>query len=91
MVGLKGKVALVTGATRGIGRAIAIHLAGAKVIIDHPGQDALAKEVVSEIRQKGQEAIVIHEKSGAHGSNTVLTVLGHSSFGSEWPVYQRFK
>ncbi len=58
---LNGKVALITGATRGIGRAIAVRLAeeGAGVVVDHPGEDAQAQAVVSEIREKGGTAIAI--------------------------------
>lgn len=50
-----GKVALVTGASRGIGRAISIALGalGAKVIINYAGNSAAAEEVISEINQCG--------------------------------------
>lgn len=47
---LKGKVALVTGAARGIGASIALRLAeeGARVVIlDHPSQEAAAKETLA--------------------------------------------
>ncbi|MYM53811.1 SDR family NAD(P)-dependent oxidoreductase [Thalassovita mangrovi] len=56
---LQGKTALVTGASRGIGRAIACALAeaGAKVAICHPG-DAQADQVLAELSEK-TEAIAI--------------------------------
>jgi 3-oxoacyl-[acyl-carrier protein] reductase len=49
------KTALVTGASRGIGRAIAIVLAreGAKVAIKYSSSDAKAKEVAEEIKKLG--------------------------------------
>ena len=58
---LDGKVALVTGASRGIGRAIAIRLAseGAKVAINYAGNTVKAEEVKAEIEKNGGEAILV--------------------------------
>ena len=58
---LGGKIALVTGASRGIGRAIAIQLAaeGAKVAINFAGNTAKAEEVKSEIESNGGEALLV--------------------------------
>lgn len=58
---LTNKVALVTGGSRGIGRAIAIKLAekGAKVAINYAGREDAANETVSIIQKKGGEAIAI--------------------------------
>jgi NAD(P)-dependent dehydrogenase (short-subunit alcohol dehydrogenase family) len=55
-----GKTALVTGASRGIGRAIAIELAreGAKVAINYSSSDSKAKEVTEEIKKLGGTAIL---------------------------------
>ncbi len=65
---LEGQVAIVTGASRGIGRAIAISLAteGAKVVVNYASSVSAAEEVVAEINNlhinnlHGGEAIAIH-------------------------------
>ncbi len=58
---LAGQVALVTGASRGIGRAIALELGskGAKVAVNYAGSKEKALEVVKEIEEMGSTAIAI--------------------------------
>lgn len=58
---LQGQVALVTGGSRGIGRAICLDLAqrGAKVAVNYASNAAKAEEVVAEIRSLGSEAIAL--------------------------------
>jgi len=68
---LDGKVAVVTGAGRGIGRAIALMMAreGAKVVVNDPGvgsdgvgfDQGPAEQVVAEIRAAGGEAVASYE------------------------------
>jgi 3-oxoacyl-[acyl-carrier protein] reductase len=56
---LNGKTAIVTGGSRGIGRAIALELAknGANVLVNYAGNEAKAQAVVEEIEALGTKAI----------------------------------
>jgi len=58
---LKGKVALVTGASRGLGRAIVVRLAeeGAAVVVNYVQSEAAAAEVVDVIRSNGGQAMSV--------------------------------
>lgn len=58
---LKDKVALITGSSRGIGRAIALRFAreGAKIIVNYLNSETNANEVVEEIKKIGSDAIAV--------------------------------
>ena len=60
------RVALVTGGSRGIGRAAALELAsrGNRVAVNYAGDDAAASAVVEEIKSTGNEAIAIKADVG---------------------------
>ncbi|HAG44119.1 MAG TPA: short-chain dehydrogenase [Clostridium sp.] len=58
---LKGKVAIITGGTRGIGRSIALELSkeGASIILNYKNDDTSAKETLEEIKLIGGYGILI--------------------------------
>jgi 3-oxoacyl-[acyl-carrier protein] reductase len=80
---LDGKVALVTGASRGIGRAIALRLAseGAKVAINYAGNTAKAEAVKAEIEQNGGEAILVQADVSDSASVDAMVAQVVEAFG----------
>lgn len=83
MIDLSGKVALVTGASRGIGSAIAVTLAsrGASVAVNYSGSRAAAEQVVAQIVAGGGKALALQAdvsdaKSSADLVANTLEALG---------------
>ena len=58
---LKGKIALVTGSSRGVGRAVALSYGkeGAKVVVNYTSNEKAANEVVDALQSMGTEAIAV--------------------------------
>ncbi|WP_374988418.1 3-oxoacyl-[acyl-carrier-protein] reductase [Priestia megaterium] len=81
---LQGKVAVVTGASRGIGRAVAIELGklGAKVVVNYSGSEAKALEVVDEIKGLGTDAIAVQANVAESDSVQAMIKEAISTFGS---------
>ncbi|MFF2440835.1 3-oxoacyl-[acyl-carrier-protein] reductase [Priestia megaterium] len=81
---LQGKVAVVTGASRGIGRAVAIKLGklGAKVVVNYSGSEAKALEVVDEIKGLGTDAIAVQANVAESDSVQAMIKEAISTFGS---------
>ena len=80
---LKGKVALVTGASRGIGQAAAIELAkaGADIIVNFIGNEAVAQETVEAIEALGRKAIKIKANVGDADDVQAMVDEAHATFG----------
>ncbi|MCP1533748.1 3-oxoacyl-[acyl-carrier-protein] reductase [Bacillus velezensis] len=72
---LNEKTAVVTGASRGIGRAIALDLAknGCNVVVNYSGNEAKANEVVDEIKSLGRNAIAV--KADVSNSEEVQNMM----------------
>lgn len=82
---LKGKVAVVTGGSRDIGRAISVGLAkeGAKVVVNYNSSESGATETVNEIKSFGGEAIAV--KADISNLNDIkhLKAKAVEAFGDE--------
>jgi 3-oxoacyl-[acyl-carrier protein] reductase len=81
--GLKGKVALVTGAARGIGKAIAMRLAqdGAAVVVNYSSSDQKAQETVALIEKAGGKAVRVKADVSKVGDVKRLFDACVSTFG----------
>ncbi|GAA0330049.1 3-oxoacyl-[acyl-carrier-protein] reductase [Oceanobacillus sp. FSL W7-1293] len=81
---LQGQTAVVTGASRGIGRAIALELAknGANVIVNYSGSEAKAEEVVGEIQELGVKAVKVQANISEEESVKQLMKQAVKEFGS---------
>lgn len=80
---LKDRVVLVTGASKGIGAAIAVEAAreGADVIVNYMSDRAGAEEVLSQIRQLGRRGLVVQADVGVKAEADALVAAGIESLG----------
>ncbi|MDP5338768.1 MAG: 3-oxoacyl-[acyl-carrier-protein] reductase [Nodularia sp. (in: cyanobacteria)] len=75
---LQGQVAIVTGASRGIGRAIALELAtqGATIIVNYANSSGAAESVVADITAAGGQAIALQaDVSKAEQVDTLISTV----------------
>jgi len=81
---LKGKTAIVTGASRGIGRAIALKLAGegANIVINYAHRQEEADVLVNEIAGLGVEALALQADVSIFSEAQTLVVKSKERFGS---------
>jgi 3-oxoacyl-[acyl-carrier protein] reductase len=80
---LAGKVAVVTGASRGIGQAIAVDLAtnGAKVVINYNASPEAAERVVTTVKDQGGEAMAVQADVGDFEQAQALIKAAIDSYG----------
>ena len=77
------RVAIVTGASKGIGRAIALRLAndGIAVVVNYASSRASADEVVAEIEAAGGKAIAVQADVGSANGAATLFDAAEKTFG----------
>ena len=90
---LKGKTAVVTGASRGLGRGIAVELArlGALVAINYANNEAAARETLALVEAVGGEGFLVQSELGSLESARKLAtgfVIGTPAAGS-WRISSR--
>jgi 3-oxoacyl-[acyl-carrier protein] reductase len=82
-VRLKDKVAVVTGSSRGVGRAIALAFAkeGAHVVVNYTANEAAAEEVVAKIKEMGGEAVALKANVAVQTEAEALVQRGIDEYG----------
>jgi len=82
-VRLKEKVALITGSSRGVGRAIALAYAreGANIVVNYTSNQEAGEEVVAAIREKGGSAILFKADVAKAAEAEALVQKGIEEFG----------
>ena len=80
---LKEKVALITGSSRGVGRAIALAYAreGASVVVNYTSNQTAAEEVVEEIKKNGSRATLFKADVAKAAEAETLVRKGIEEFG----------
>lgn len=80
------KIAVITGANRGLGRAGALHLAaaGVDVVITYRNNQAEAEDVVAAIRDLGRTAVALRLDTAAVGSFTAFAERLGAELTSRW-------
>jgi 3-oxoacyl-[acyl-carrier protein] reductase len=83
VIDLSGKSAVVTGGSRGIGRAIVLRLAeqGADVAFSYRGNEAAAKATASEVEAKGRKALAVQADVSQPESAEALVKAALDAFG----------
>jgi 3-oxoacyl-[acyl-carrier protein] reductase len=84
MVADDAKVILVTGASRGLGKAIALELGkqGQKVVVNYAGSQGAAEEVVEEIKKLGGDAIAVQANCGKIDDINAMFKSATDAFGT---------
>lgn len=87
---LAGRVAIVTGSSRGIGRAVAIHLAelGAKVVINYTTRSTDADQVAAEINSStGASPVAVVCRADISDSSQVESLFDAAEIAFNSPVH----
>ncbi|KAL6842427.1 hypothetical protein ACP4OV_027854 [Aristida adscensionis] len=81
---LDGRVALVTGGSRGIGREVSSHLAalGARIVINYVSNSAKANELVAELAARGRRAVAVPADVSDPDAVRALFDRAEEAFGS---------
>ncbi|MFO0908049.1 MAG: SDR family NAD(P)-dependent oxidoreductase [Isosphaeraceae bacterium] len=80
---LEGRVAVVTGASRGIGRSVALALAeaGCHVVVNYRQRSQMAEETAEQVRATGRKALVAQADVADPDQVTALAARVHDAFG----------
>ena len=80
---LNNKVSLITGASRGIGRAIAIEFARNKsdIILNYHSNEKYAVETAEQIRKLGRKAVIVKADVGNYGEVASMMEIAKKEFG----------
>ncbi|MFN8375843.1 MAG: 3-oxoacyl-[acyl-carrier-protein] reductase [Anaerolineae bacterium] len=83
MTQLKDRIAVVTGGSRGIGRAVALELGkrGATVVVNYKGNAAAAEEVITQIKANGGEGMAYQADVGDEEQANALIKAAVDAYG----------